>query len=258
MEISFENYSNLKAAKLKRAEIAEKFGITENKLKKLISVNSWGTTAPSILNESLFSSYTRTSCYWAGFLAADGCVSDKGKLSICLNYDDTGHIEKFREVLKSNHAITSNTTKYYRSEISFINKKIAEDLKNNFNIVPRKTNIYCPPNNMPEEFIRHFIRGYFDGDGCICESFSNKNSKTATLYTTIIGTLETVQFIQRVLELNCSIQQHQTNKNIFTIKYCTNHSKKFLSYIYEDCEDYLERKYKLFKEIVVNNVRTHR
>ena len=37
--------------------------------------------------------------------------------------------------------------------------------------------------NIPENLIRHFIRGYFDGDGCATFSFATKTNKHRTLRT---------------------------------------------------------------------------
>lgn len=35
--------------------------------------------------------------------------------------------------------------------------------------------------NIPKELIRHFIRGYFDGDGSACFSYATKLNKHRTL-----------------------------------------------------------------------------
>lgn len=43
-------------------------------------------------------------------------------------------------------------------------------LEKNFNIVPQKTKILKFPRQIPEEFLPDYIRGYFDGDGCISQT----------------------------------------------------------------------------------------
>lgn len=246
MELTLDNYNELKEQKLTRAEIASRFSIPEWKLKKLISKNGWGKPIPTITNVHAFTDFTDSSCYWAGFIAADGCVTN-GYVKVCLNYDDTSHIEKFREFLGSNHSITSNTRKYYRSELSFKNSQIVEDLETNYNIVPKKSLVYELP-KIPDRYLRHFIRGYFDGDGCICESFSNVNSVTATLYTTIVGSGVFIDAlydtINRVLNISGTVSTKQNN--VKTIKYCTNASFALLDYMYKDSRIYLDRKYHLY------------
>ena len=246
MEITLDNYIKLKEQKLKRAEIAAEFNIPDWKLKKVIAKNGWGSSRPTISNECAFTDYSEDSCYWAGFLAADGCVTN-GILKVCLNYDDTSHLEKLRAFLGSTHSITSNTDKYYRSELGFKHSQIVEDLESNYNIVPRKSLIYKLP-KLPEKYFKHFLRGYFDGDGCICESFSNKNSTTATLYTTIVGSGEFIEglynTINNLLNINGTISTK--DNNVKTIKYCTNASFILLGYMYKDATTYLDRKYSLY------------
>lgn len=206
---------------------------------------------PRIYNENAFKLYTPESAYWAGFIAADGCITGE-TLKICLSYKDIEHLEKFKKFLQSTHKISSNTDKYYRAEIGFKNIQINEDLEYNYNITPKKSLIYEMP-LLPEEVLPHFVRGYFDGDGCICESFSNKNSKTATLYTTIVGSKLLIPELYNIIGIKGSIQEKSTTK---TIKYCTNSSYKFLEYIYKDPVEFLDRKYKYYLEILGRGIKT--
>lgn len=206
---------------------------------------------PKIYNETAFSLYTPESAYWAGFIAADGCITG-GTLKVCLNYDDINHLEKFKTYVDSTHKISYNIEKYYRAEIGFKNDRILEDLELNYNITPRKSLTYEMP-ILPEKVLKHFIRGYFDGDGCICESFSNKNSRTATLYTTIVGSKLLIPELYSLINIKGSIQEKSTTK---TIKYCTNSSYKLLDYLYEDAAIYLDRKYEYYKRIKSNGVKT--
>lgn len=52
----------------------------------------------------------------------------------------------------------------------------------NHGCVDRKSKIIRMP-NIPENLIRHFIRGYFDGDGSVCFYFATKAHKHRTLTT---------------------------------------------------------------------------
>lgn len=252
-DITLEKYTELKNRKLKRAEIAEFFGIPEWKLKKLISANGWGKKLPTVDNIKAFKEYTAESAYWAGFIAADGYISDDNTLQICLNFDDTKQLETFKNFTRSSHKITSNTTKYYRSSFGFKNLFIATDLLRNYNITPRKSLTYEFPTQVPEKFLRDFIRGYFDGDGCICESFSNKNSHTATLYTTICGSNSFINSISNILKEKLNITGSvQLKENHSVIKYCTNKSLILLNYMYKDSNVYLDRKYNLYKKVLID------
>lgn len=256
MELTEKNYFLLKEQKLTRAKIAEKFQIPEWKLKKEIAKNGWGKSKPLILNPTAFSEKTEACLYWAGFIAADGCITKETEtLKICLHYDDTNHLEKFKEFVGSEHTISSNTDKYYRSEIGFKNKRITEDLKTYFNITPVKSLTYQMP-SLEKEQVRHFLRGYFDGDGCICESFSNKASKTATLYTTVTGSNDFIGSLSALLQNLLSIEGSvQLKDKVSVIKYNTRKSIVLLDFLYRDSSIYLDRKYALYHNIVVKNLR---
>lgn len=260
MEINKENYDKLKARKLLRREIAEIFNLTEWQLKKLIAKNKWGIVRPAIQNKKAFSEESEEAYYIAGFIAADGNISDANDLYVCLNYDDTIILEKILKYLQSNHKISSNTDKYYRSQIGLrLPEDMATILQNKFNIIPRKSLIYTLPNITASPMFKHYLRGYFDGDGCICESFSNKNSTTATLYTSIVGSNLFINDLYKVLYNIIGITGIMQNKgNVDTIRYNTNSSKMLLKYLYEDSTIFLPRKYQLYNNIIVNSNRKTR
>jgi hypothetical protein len=262
MEITFKNYIELKQNNLSRANIAEIFNIPDWKLKKLIAQNGWGTKPPVLLNTSAFDEYTEKSCYWAGFLAADGNVDSKGRIRLMLKYDDILHLQKFKEYLQSTHTVSSNTTTYNRCSFEFTNKEMCEVLDLNFNIVPEKSLAMKFPHFIKPDMMPHFLRGYFDGDGSICESYSNKASVTATLYATFCsGSFEFINyiyvFITDRLKTKGHLQDFGTGKK-WQIKYNTNDAIKLLNYMYSNCSVALDRKYALYERIVKNNDRMMR
>lgn len=57
------------------------------------------------LNEAAFDGTSEEAAYFAGLLFADGCVSDRGELSLSLSRDDGVMVERFREFLGSSHPI---------------------------------------------------------------------------------------------------------------------------------------------------------
>jgi hypothetical protein len=262
MELSKETYNELKLSGLSRAQIADIFELPEWKLKKLISINHWGTEKPVLDNIKAFADYNEYSCYWGGFLAADGNVDSKNRIRLMLKYDDISHLEKFKDFLKSTHKISVNTTTYNRCSFEFTNVEMCEDLDLNFNIVPTKTNILKFPKSIPQELMRHFIRGYFDGDGSICESFSNKNSIMATMYATIsCGSEQFIvalyEYITNILCTNGHLQKF-TDSNKWQIKYNTNDAKVLLKYMYYNSNVYLDRKYNLYNKLIIENNRLTR
>ncbi|MEK6885149.1 MAG: LAGLIDADG family homing endonuclease [Nanoarchaeota archaeon] len=118
--------------------------------------------------------------YWLGFIAADGTVPKvREPNSFCVNIrlanKDFHHLEKFKKNLNSNHIVrTRKVTKvglvngtFDVAEYCVYNTQLAKSILN-YNIRP-KGSMRMP--NL-EDNTRHFIRGYFDGDGSF--SFGEK------------------------------------------------------------------------------------
>jgi intein/homing endonuclease len=261
MEINYTNYTDLKNTGISRAAMAEIFEIPDWKLKKLIAANNWGAKRPIIANESAFDEYSEEACYWAGFLAADGCVDSKNRVRVMLKYDDIHHLEKLRSFLQSTHTISSNTDKYNRCSFEITSAHICDVLDLNYGIIPNKTNKLKLP-VIPLKFMVHYLRGYFDGDGSICESFSNKNSVTASIYATFAsGSREFSEslfsYLQDKLKLGGHLQEFEGSTK-WQLKFNTNDAKTLLSFMYEDSSVYLDRKYALYQRIIVNDIREMR
>ena len=113
-----------------------------------------------------FDTYTPESCYWAGFIAADGYIRDDNRHSLIIHLcsDDVDHLYKIKKLTEYEGNINQSNRECY---ISFTGEWYVDKLQELYNIVPRKTYTVIIPENIPKELLHHFVRGYFDGDGCI-------------------------------------------------------------------------------------------
>lgn len=262
MEITKENYDKLKEQKLTRAKIAEQFNIPEWKLKKLIASNGWGITRPKVRNDTAFIEESEAAYYWAGFIAADGNISDKDDLYICLHSKDTEHLHKFLSYLKSNHAVSTNNDKYTRSQIGLrLPPPIASSLKNKFNIVPRKSLTYKLPDIVESDNFRHYVRGYFDGDGSVGEYFNNDESILSSLSCNITGSNDFIQSLYTVLKnkldvLGCVCKRKDSDVSVISFK--LKDTRKLLNYMYDSSTVSLSRKFVIYHKICVENRRKFR
>jgi hypothetical protein len=149
-------------------------------------------------NELFFDKLNELSCYWAGFIAADGYIGIQKRkygrryLSIELSRKDKGHLEYFKEHIGSTHPIGNTIKKCCK--IKIFSNQLALSLKKNFNIVNCKTFIYHPP-KLKDSMMSHFIRGYIDGDGCI--KFTKKSCSIE-----IKGTYSTLELFKDYLVKN--------------------------------------------------------
>ena len=261
MEINQTNYIELKKIGISRAAMAETFGVPDWKLKKLIATNGWGTKRPTIGNESAFDDFSEESCYWAGFLAADGCVDTKHRVRVMLKYDDNNHLEKLKSFLQSTHTISTNTEKYNRCSFEVTSAYLCDILALNYGIIPNKTD-KLEFHKLPSTYMPAFLRGYFDGDGSICESFSNKNSITASIYATFASGSRhfsegLFKYLQDTLKLGGHFQEFEGSTK-WQLKFNTNDAKTLLHYMYKDSNVHLDRKYALYQRLIVNDIREKR
>jgi hypothetical protein len=123
-----------------------------------------------LVNHEAFDVVTNDVAYWIGFLFADGCVFHKenGGLTIQLRLSevDRGHVEKFRQFLRSTHAITADPPGNFggyqsRASVRFAvsSRRLAERLL--------EMGRYEGPIAPELAASRHFWRGVVDGDGSI-------------------------------------------------------------------------------------------
>lgn len=125
-------------------------------------------------NESYFEVIdTEPKAYWLGFLYADGFIDCQNNIGITLNMKDIKHLEKFKSCIEADNPINLYKGSGYASESEFArilvkSKKMKQNLIDK-GMFENKTLILEFPTEeqVPANLIRHFIRGYFDGDGAI-------------------------------------------------------------------------------------------
>ena len=116
--------------------------------------------------------------YWIGFLLADGNFEER-KLSVTYHLKDREHLQKFRDLTKSNNSIYQPSSDNLCERFHITNVKVVKALREKFDIRNNKTKY--PPNmlnyNFDDDLIFSMIIGYIDGDGSIskrnnCHSFT--------------------------------------------------------------------------------------
>ena len=117
---------------------------------------------------------TEHKAYFLGFIFADGCIHIERPANrtnpsyvfrIGLNVKDREVIEKLATELQYPLEKISFVKSTNSNALKIRNKKLFEDLYSH-GVRPNKTVVGVEIPNLPNELIPHFIRGYFDGDGC--------------------------------------------------------------------------------------------
>lgn len=193
--------------------------------------------------------------YWLGFIAADGYVdSIKNYLQVTLQKQDSKHLEKMAKYFQTNKPITyskatCNGQKFPKATLTLFSKQMIDDLYQ-LGIYNNKSLTYLPPSleQVPEQYIRYWILGYFDGDGLLSIDIRNRYMMGFT------GTKETLKYIQKYFNTNMAlINEHSSNKNTYTFKYAEGKTHQFLSFLYQDDiskELALDRKYQKYLQIL--------
>ena len=113
-----------------------------------------------------FDHYTPSSCYWAGFIAADGYITpERASLVLHLSEKDAVHSRLFATTIglpEDRVAIDKDGS----CRLTVCGEWYVDQLLTNFHIGPNKTTRTIIP-NLPQEMLPHFVRGYFDGDGAV-------------------------------------------------------------------------------------------
>ncbi len=135
------------------------------------------------VNDDYWDTYNYNNCYWAGFLAGDGCMISKKNhriLRLKLGIKDENHLFKFKSDVNFTGPISYITEKgkikgkeYGNRDLCYLgifSYKMGEDLIHKFNVIPNKTYRAEPPpipNDINDTLMFCWLRGFLDADGCI-------------------------------------------------------------------------------------------
>jgi len=205
------------------------------------------------LNEDFFEIIdTEEKAYWLGFIAADGDIcSGRPRMGLALAIKDKERVELFRDHIEATNPIYYRETKrngksHGNVGIRIRSKKLCKDLIDK-GVVPRKSLILKPPKNVPENLIHHWIRGYFDGDGCV--DYYGKVRKCdgkRLLRVRITSTKEVLEFIQKKFGSG-HIYDRRPRSQVHTFRIGSQGDVRgFANFIYRDATVYLERKKLIF------------
>ena len=208
------------------------------------------------IDESIFETInTEEKAYWLGFIAADGYVSG-WNLAIRLCEKDIEHLEKFKTFMRSTHPVNKYIAKIKNKEypscsIFIYSKKIISNLAK-LNIVENKTRGFDVP-QIPDELLKHFWRGFFDGDGSISSSTDSKRGRNVAKFNiSITGNRLVIEcfekYVKSLLSTNSDSKNVNGTENYYFRISGNNSVKIILSEIYNNPKVYLNRKYKKVQE----------
>jgi hypothetical protein len=189
---------------------------------------------------------TEEKAYWIGFIMADGHVehpdnTDLYVLHLGLKLSDRGHITKLKASLKSSHS-----------------KGLCKALIRH-GVVPRKSYEELVPPQMPNELLRHFWRGYFDGDGSLCIANNGKRKDGSVRKQWCLNLLGSRSLLESFINWAWShgllVRRptlHSTNPNCKTLEVKPRRKTEVIGItqvMYEGASVYLDRKMEKYLQL---------
>lgn len=189
------------------------------------------------INSDYFKTWSNNMAYILGFFIADGTVARELQ-SVSISQKEKYILENIKREMGSNQPIYKNkTTGVYI--LSIHSKIIKEDLIEIHGVRPNKSSTIEFP-YVPEEYMNHFIRGYFDGDGFV---------KYEKFFVSFVGGSELfMNSLRNEIEKNgfeTNFTEHGTYFRVYVSGRRT--IKLFSEWLYKNKELYLERKYEAFQ-----------
>jgi len=164
--------------------------------------------------------------YWAGYLAADGYIAypkhhHGALLVLTLHEKDKLQVEILKAQMKFTGNIRDENMKRKSGLISYCKsirisgaQKCLVDLKNNFNIEPKKTYRLAPP-NLNDYLSFCYLAGYTDGDGSV-QIRNTKNNEVSI--TWISASIKILEWIKSFLYDKFLTIRGPNNSKIYSIK----------------------------------------
>lgn len=212
--------------------------------------------------------------YFLGLLYSDGCVyknKDWESYNIMFGQSEINKdiVYKINNLLDSDYPVTTTlkgSKLFYRIDLK--SKQMFEDLQR-LGVEPNKS-LTCTFPDINEDLIPHFIRGLFDGDGCVWngkrKTMKVKDSSNPSGFRerivhnvkfTYTGNYEFVNALQdhlvkylRFKKTKLNFSKAKNTKHICTMEYSgRGQLKKFYDFIYENATIYGNTKKLKFEEI---------
>ena len=205
--------------------------------------------------------------YFLGWLLSDGCVLNNS-IHLKLNYKDEYIIKEMFDKFSSGYKM--GTYKNSKS-MSLSSTKIICALKK-LGCIENKTEVGFNLPDISKDLFRHFVRGYFDGDGSVGIRSARLNQMQVSICS--IDNKFLTQLQEKLNEHNILSVIYKEKRSGKSLKrpegnYCTNNKDmfrliiqthkeklKFYEFLYNDCTIKLIRKYDKYKKYYINTLLT--
>lgn len=199
-------------------------------------------------NVNFFKEWNPQMAYILGFIFSDGNIHN-GTLRWDIQTRDKKVLEGINACMSSNYPIKTDKRGYTQLKI---NSVIIVDSLSQLGVIPNKSKC-CKFPEIPNLYMRDFIRGILDGDGWI--TAQSKRNEICTGFCS--GSFSFLKELSNKLIENLSLTTHnlrerkkKTRKGkisyTYSIEWYASNAIKIISYLYDDLKEndlYLQRKF---------------
>ena len=256
MNLIIQEYLNTSEKERSLTKLSRKYGVKRQTIAKYLknkNINIVNYQNRCRIDETVFDIInTEEKAYWLGFIYADGNISSDGyRFEINLSVKDLNHMLKLKTFLKGDdleiRIDTSKGEQYPMCRMSIRNKHLWQSLSEK-GCIPCKSLLLTWPNEnifSNKALIRHFIRGYWDGDGTI-GLYRGKYGLIFNL--NVAGTQAFLEGIKNFINRDGTLRSSSQSNNVKILSYSSLKSRIVARFLYENSSIYLERKYNVYKE----------
>ena len=256
------------AQNMSMKKLAKKYQVSEGTIKRLLIKNNVEFKDPNFykqkyVNYNYFDKIdNQNKAYVLGYLYADGCLTQGNYMSCSACDENIESLHIVKSELQSEHKIlrAKNSENSYSKKNSYTNilqignQELYDNLLN-LGLQPRKSLICKFPTKeqVPREFLSHFIRGYFDGNGSVYYTIK-KDSDYIKPIVTFGGAKDILTGIKNNLNsITGSKAEVHSRKDAQIFEYKIGGQLQITTiyhYFYDEANLFLERKKKKFDEIM--------
>lgn len=224
---SFCYHNNKSIKKLSKEEVSNKQSKNARKYK---------------INQDYFKTWSHNMAYILGLWYADGCIYRGRLFDITLHKKDKYILKKIAEELGYGGPLYDYVDRQ-AARLNFSCKVIYDDIVCLGGTENKSLTVEFP--QIPDEYLHDFIRGYFDGDGCV---MNLKNNRLNSAFT--CGNRKFLEDLLKVLKEKADIQGGSFDDSCCSLKFGKKDTIRLGEYIYKDNPELflLRKKSKFFKE----------
>lgn len=202
---------------------------------------------------------TKEKAYFLGFIYGDGYNNEKrGAVVLSVQEKDINILEKFKKEIEATNNIyiyskwKNGENEQNTAVIHLVSRTFSDSLKVKGCPQAKSFILEFPDEEkVPKCFLRYFITGFFDANGCL--SICKNGNALLNITSTEKFCKFLIEYINSEIKVNFCTSNKYPEKKSYPIRTITtsgvNQCLKLISWLYKDIDIYLDRKYNKYKEL---------